>query len=480
MQMKSDLQKGWEFATNILGVDYVAQNGRTYVDAVEEAIKRLEEGINNHPYSQQDVKQFQGYAQEKWHEGTYNIDAIAFGSKDSAKTLDSTLRYSPDIVLNSGDKYSLKSFSTAKQSGIEQAKLNDETGFAAYHGQKRLVPSDQLADAKIETHERVIKNILTRPEVSNAFDETEKNLTDRVINQEGVSSIPATREKLIKIARDGNQHSFSAEEHGVTLDTAIKTEYIMKQALKAGYTSAAITVAMQLAPEVYKAIDYLIKHGEIDVAQVKQMGNKAITTSAEGFLRGSVAYSLFVMCEKGALGSKYVGVDPTLLGTIVVIVMQTVKNSILVSVGRMTPRQMGNAFADTLLISGGYYLGSKLGSVIGQTLGFKLPVVGYLLGSLVGTSFAVVYNMGKKNLIAFCVDTGFTCFGLVDQNYELLEDVLNEIGINTITIQRTDVNRTKVSNTLTENYVNRADYETINITILRRGVIGVNKVGYVF
>ena len=480
MQMKSDLQKGWEFATNILGVDCVAQNGRTYVDAVEAAIKRFEEGINNHPYNQQDFKQFQGYVQEKWHEGTFNIDAIAYGSKDYAKTLDSTLRYSADIVLNSGDKYSLKSFSTAKQSSIEQAKLNDETGLSAYHGLKRLVPNDQLADAKIETHNRVIKNILTRPEVSKAFEETERNLTDRVINHEVVSSLPATREKLNKIARDGNQQSFSAEEHGVTLDTAIKTEYILKQALKAGYTSAAITVAMQLAPEVYKAIDYMVKHGEIDVAQVKQMGNKAITASAEGFLRGSVAYSLLVMCEKGSLGSKYVGVDPTLLGTIVVIVMQTVKNSILVSVGRMTPRQMGNAFADTLLISGGYYLGNKLGGLIGQTLGFKLPVVGYLLGSLVGTSFAVVYNMGKKNLIAFCVDTGFTCFGLVDQNYELPEDVLNEIGINTITIQRTDVNRTNVSNTLTETYENRADYETINITILRRGVIGVNKVGYVF
>jgi hypothetical protein len=39
---------------------------------------------------------------------------------------------------------------------------------------------------------------------------------------------------------------------------------------------------------------------------------------------------------------------------------------------------------------------------------------------LIGTSFCVIYNIGKKKLISFCVDTGFTCFGLVEQNYELL------------------------------------------------------------
>lgn len=54
------------------------------------------------------------------------------------------------------------------------------------------------------------------------------------------------------------------------------------------------------------------------------------------------------------------------------------------------------------------------------------------------SSVAVVYNIGKKKLISLCVEAGFTCFGLVEQDYELPEE------------------------------------------ILRRGIIGVNKIGYVF
>ena len=250
--------------------------------------------------------------------------------------------------------------------------------------------------------------------------------------------------------------------------------------LKAGYTAATVTVAVQLAPEIYKAIDYLIKHGEIDVQQIKRMGSKGISAGAEGFLRGSVSSSLKIMCDAGMLGEAFKGINPTLLGTVVALVMQTVKNSILVAAGKMTTKQMGAAFVDTVVVSGGYILGAHIGGIIGQALGFELPVVGYLLGSLIGTSFCVIYNIGKKKLISFCVDTGFTCFGLVEQNYELPEDVMDELGVETIPIPRTQIERIEVPRTQTSTTdINKTDYETIDITVLRRGVIGVNKIGYV-
>ena len=161
--------------------------------------------------------------------------------------------------------------------------------------------------------------------------------------------------------------------------------------------------------------------------------------------------------------------------------IQTVKNSILVAAGKMSTQQMGAAFVDTVVISGGYLVGAHIGGIIGQALGFELPVVGYLLGSLIGTSFCVIYNIGKKKLISFCVDTGFTCFGLVEQNYELPEDVLHEMGVETIPIPRTQVERVDVPRTQVRGIgVDTAEYETIDITLLRRGVIGVNKIGYVF
>lgn len=85
----------------------------------------------------------------------------------------------------------------------------------------------------------------------------------------------------------------------------------------------------------------------------------------------------------------------------------------------------------------------------------------------------------RERLISFCVDTGFTCFGLVEQNYELPEETLHEMGVHTIPVPRTEVSRTKVNTTAIDNKIQRAEYETINITILKRGIIGVNKIGYV-
>lgn len=164
---------------------------------------------------------------------------------------------------------------------------------------------------------------------------------------------------------------------------------------------------------------------------------------------------------------------------VVALVMQTAKNSILVAAGRMSTQQMGAAFVDTVVISGGYLFGAHIGGIIGQALGFELPVVGYLLGSLIGTSFCAIYNIGKKKLIAFCVDTGFTCFGLVEQNYELPDEVLHELGVETIPILRTRVERADIPRMQASvSSISKSEYETIDIAVLRRGMIGVNKIGY--
>ena len=444
MQTKTEMQQGWEFATGIIGAEIAARMGQEYVSAVEKAIKQLEENINNHQYRNLGIGQLQGYMLEEWGAGTFNVDAAAANSVNRASVLHSTLKDSVDIQLDSGEAYSAKSYVTAEKTAKAQARFSSESGHASYHDQGRLVPSDQLSDAKATAHHEALRNQSIRPDVSDAYAETESKLTDTIRND------------------------------------AINTEYMLKQALKAGYTTAAITVALQLAPEIYKAIDFLIKHGEIDIQQIKRMGTKGISAGAEGFLRGSISSSLLIMCEKGVLGEAFKGINPTVLGMVVALVMQTVKNSILVAAGKMSTQQMGAAFVDTVVISGGYLLGAHIGGIIGQAIGFELPVVGYLLGSLIGTSFCVIYNIGKKKLISFCVDTGFTCFGLVEQNYELPDEVLHELGVETIPIPRTQIERVDIPRTKTSTAsIDKLEYETINITVLRRGVIGINKIGYV-
>lgn len=153
-------------------------------------------------------------------------------------------------------------------------------------------------------------------------------------------------------------------------------------------------------------------------------------------MRGSIAYGVQMAISNGLLGETIKAVDPTMVGVAVTLVLGTIKNSILVAAGKMTSMQMGMQFVDTLVVSSGYLVSMKIGGVIAQALFPQLPGVSYAIGSLLGCTFAVVYNIGKKKLISFCVDTGFTCFGLVEQNYELPEEVLKELGIDTVKIGR--------------------------------------------
>ena len=67
----------------------------------------------------------------------------------------------------------------------------------------------------------------------------------------------------------------------------------------------------------------------------------------------------------------------------------------------------------------------------------------------------------------------------MEQNYELPDVVLKEMGIDTVKVGHANVKTVKVGRSQTKATVNTAAYETIDITVLRRGVIGINKIGYV-
>lgn len=339
-----------------------------------------------------------------------------------------------------------------------------------------------MEDAKALAHRRGLKDIVNRPNVSEAHLDTEDHLVGKISDGEGVESKELSIKEAKQIAKEAKKDGFDPEKHGYSKEPLIdevRLNYV-NQALKAGLTAASITAITQLVPELYKAIDYLIKHGEIDINGLKKSGKKVISTSGEAFLRGSIAYGVEMAIQEGLLGKALKQVNPSIVGVAVTVIFGTIKDSILVAAGKMSSKEMGMHFVDTLVVSSGYLVSMKIGGIIAQALFPELPGISYAIGSLLGCSVAVVYNIGKKKLIAFCVDTGFTCFGLVEQNYELPEDVLKEMGIETIPIQRTQVEMTDVPRTqVMGTDVETSEYETIDITVLRRGVIGVNRIGYV-
>lgn len=498
MSNLEDVKYGWDFMATLLGADLaghsafseyhanVAQNEaihlqNAHIQDVNNAIDELARSINEHPNINLNVEQFKGFVAEEWHAGTFNIDAIMRGSEHRAQTLQENGYATVDVDTNFGKQYSLKYSNTAKDAENYQAVVNPETRTPKYQDQERLIASGQIDEAKEWAHKRALKDIENRPHVSRAHADTEQHLVDKITDGEGVESKELSIKESKQIAKEAKNNGFDPEKHGYTKDTLLSDVQIdyVNQAIKAGLTAATITAITQLVPELYKAIDFLIKHGEIDLARLKKAGGKVVSASGEAFLRGAVAYTVEMAIQNGLLGETIKSVHPTIVGVAVSIILGTIKDSIFVAAGKISPAEMGAKFIDTVIVSSGYLVGMKAGGAIVQALCPELPGIGYAIGSLLGCSVAVVYNVCKKKLISFCVDTGFTCFGLVEQNYELPEAVLQELGISYIPVPRTDVERTDVSRIDDVAHVNRSEYETIDITVLRRGVIGVNKIGYV-
>ena len=490
MAKKSPTEEGWLFARRLLSSSTGASIGESYVDEVNKAIEETINSITQTKSAQADPV-LAGFVAEKWHAGTFNIRAVASGSTNVAiageagtdtdlgrnnyASVDVRIQTKEGKVIND---YSSKYMANAKESAKEQARPSKDGDGTKYHDQNRLVPSDQVEDVR-EIASRRASNENTPENWREGYQEVADNTVDTVSDGD-IESRELTKADAEKIAREVKNDEFDPDEYDLNAKEEIKADFIFKNAVQAGLSAAAISAIMKAAPEIYKAIDYLIKNHAIDYQALKKIGGDAIKGSGEGFLRGFLACTIQILCDSGKLGPNFIGISPTFVGVFTAIAIQTIKYSINVSKGTMTIREMGSALIDGVMMSAACVIGFRIGGLIGASLGLAFPAIGFLLGSLVGSGLCVAYKLAKNKFISFCVDSGFTCFGLVEQDYQLPEEYLKSIGIDITPIERIEINRNELSKTEFEQNINTTEYETIEIKVLRRGIIGINKVGYTF
>lgn len=507
------MKEGWEFATKTQGSIYAAQIGNQYVNDVEVAIQQLAKDMNDKMGSKESVSTLKGFIAEYWHADTFNIDAALKGSAHRTTIERSTQAASVDVSTNWGMNYSMKYYATGTESAKQQAtnvvqayykylsksKTENPMTFeqyieknnysndmqsllmSVYQGQGRIIPAEQLGDA-IKYLERKIatesaQEGVNRLAILESYKETLKSLMDKIEDGEGVSSVPLTKEEAETIAALCKTGDFRPEDFGFTLNELITPEYILNQALQAGFTSAVITLALQIGPEIYKAIDYLVKNGEINLQLMAESGFKVLSASAVGFLRGAISASLTIACQSGKAGVGLQNITPGMVGVFTTIVFDTMKNGYDVACGKMNSREMGSQLTKEIIISGV----TLAGGTVGQSLLPELPVLGYMIGSFVGSVVAsFTLNISEKTILSFCADTDFTFFGLVEQNYELPKDIIERLGLEVVSLDHVELNKTQLKrNALNRTALNRTKYNTLGVMVLRRGIIGVNKIGYV-
>ena len=102
-------------------------------------------------------------------------------------------------------------------------------------------------------------------------------------------------------------------------------------------------------------------------------------------------------------------------------------------------------------------------------------MLGNFVGSLVGS---FVYKELDDVVMALAVEKGWTFFGIVDQDYTLPDSVLKEIGLDLFEFDQFEPDVFKPEVFEFDEFI-IDDYQPGFITVLRRGVIGVHKVGYI-
>ena len=84
-------------------------------------------------------------------------------------------------------------------------------------------------------------------------------------------------------------------------------------------------------------------------------------------------------------------------------------------------------------------------------------------------------------MLSFCVHSGFTCFGLVDQDYTLPDEILERMGLKLKDLPQKTVRQKQLrEKQIKYKTVREKHYETIDLLVVERGIIGVNTIGYVF
>lgn len=496
-------EKGYEFAAKNSAGFVGANIGNQYVNNVAEEIEKLTSNMNSFQGFSTASDKLKGDIAEFWHSGTFNIDAAVKNSSIRTSVDRSHGLGSADVISNSGQSYGMKYYSSGAASAKQQAKSiyerfqeykgqggsksideflqsnnisgNINLGESLYSGQVRIIPSDQLADAIKYLEQKIAKESVLRPEQAERYTET-LNMLKSKIQEGGVGSKELTNNEARLLADTAKEGAFDPADHGLTTENLLGFEEILNSSFKAGMTAATISMVLQLAPEIYKSIDYLIKNGAVEEGQFKRIGLAALDGGAQGFLRGSISAALTSTCKAGHLGSSMTSVNPAAIGASTVLVLNTIQSAIMVVAGKKTSGEAIEELVEQLIMT----TGALIGGTIGQSMVGGLPVIGYLLGSLVGSVVGnVVYNGAYSSMLSFCVESGFTCFGLVDQDYTLPEEVLREIGIEIFEYEKFEYEKFEYEAFEYEKFeYEKFEYETIGITCLRRGVIGVRTVGY--
>lgn len=495
--MDAGFVEGFEYFAQNAGAQIAANGSAERIVLAEEEIAALAEAIEVLG-TNKSVDFLSGDIAEYLLAHTFNIDAILSESENRATVPRVTSFASPDIVLNTGEEFQVKFYADGAKSARAQsvtyreASNNPSTKAGAAHviaqgdvdpnspiykGMGRVIPKDQKADAELFLDRKAAKESVTRKSNARRYVETKENLTEVVEDRRGVASKSFSREESKQIAREAKEGNLNLEDYGISMDQMIKARHILASSIKAGMSAAMIAAVLKAGPLLVSCVEELVATGEVDLDRLQDSGTDLATNSGAAFVTGSISSAIVEAMHSGLLGESAKDLNPSIVASATVVAVNAIRNGVKVAKGEMGNREFADAVVRDTFVSAV----ALAGGAVGQAALPMVPMIGYLLGSFVGSAVGgITYNAGQSLLMSFAVEKGITFFGIVDQDYELPESTLESLGIEVFEYERFMPDSASIDKFSPD--VLRLDptsVDTYRISFPKRGVIGFGKVGYI-
>ena len=503
-----------EHSKAYVGADVASMLNQPYLNKIETEIQRLTDAINS--YKGNGNSSLHGYLAEEWHTHTFNIDAAAKRTVESARVLSDEVHNlgSVDVITSFGEDFSLKFYKDGSHSAYAQAVSledryrkfisgkdnpptreeyllskgldpNTDMSLPLYAGQARLIPSDQIEDA-IEALKRKIAHdasIPERQEWVHRYQDTLDKLTDYIESPEGTQSMRLTFEQSKTLQTLGKEGKFDPEQFEVKIVLAEKADkwFLCQNVLKAGLNAAWIAALLKAAPAMIECVKSLVKDGYITTEDITQIGLDIKNGAVDGFLKGLFCAAITTSAELGYLGHVLQSASHATesfapgVAAVVVLFLQAVSDSVHLAKGDMTKQEFAyNLEKNAYITVGALSMGFALQSVI------NIPIVSYMLGSMIGSVLGgLIFEAKECFFMSICIEHGYTFFGLVEQDYELPVDVRKKLGYDTFKYEPFEYESFQHESFEYGNIKYEPfDYEKLDVVMLKRGLIGIRRVGY--
>lgn len=461
----TDFQRGFELASDQLVAAAVGARVADYGARVEESLETLIRDMAKIAVNQKDLHYAKGDVVEIWHAGTLNLNATQRGLNVEAFA---PRNAGPIDVAVSGESGGTAAQLKYYRSGDATAKAISDPKYQCLDS--KVVPADQL-DAVRAAALRLASKNAERPEVASSYRHTAQTADDR-LRMDGAESRPLSEDQAFDLTRQlRSQGGIDRVQFGLSSRDVIQWQEVLRDAAPVAVRAALLAAALQAAPLLMEIAKQGIESGEISVEDFAPLGQALPAAVLRSGLAGGLTAAVVGAAQRDLLGASLMELDPTVVGAIVVLCISAAGHSVEAARGRISPQEAAARTAEdalTIFVSLGF-------AAVGQAL-IPIPLLGALVGNIVGALVArLVIDQANEALLGLAVETGWTFFGLVDQDYRVPESLLADAGWQTINMDRFEP-RTLNFQRLEPS---RLDLVSIDVSALKRGVVAFRRVGFI-